>query len=135
MTYSSVVAQLQDTIGRHFAKKYTAKYGEGSTPMVGSETYDMCWHYALAAAIAGGSGEPGDFNQNRRVSKNLRYLIYRGVQGVTRYWRDPPEDPLAIPGRHPLSRCDERPVARHASPILPNSGSGEAADRDRALAL
>ena len=93
VTYSSVVAALQDTIGRHFAKKYKAKFGEGSTPMVGSETYDMCWHYALAAAIAGGSGEPGNFDQNRRISKNLRYLIYRGVQGVTRYWRDPPEDP------------------------------------------
>jgi branched-chain amino acid transport system substrate-binding protein len=94
VTYSSVVAHLQDPIGLAFAARYKAKFGDKSTPLVGCESYDCCWHWALAAAIAGGTGGPGEEEQNRKVSAALRRLIYRGVNGVTRYWRDTPgEEP------------------------------------------
>ena len=93
VTYSSVVAHLQDPIGLAFSDRYRKRWGPKSTPLVGCETYDACWHWAIAAAVAGGSGAPGEHDQNRKVSYWLRHLPYRGVQGVTRYWRDPPEDP------------------------------------------
>ena len=93
VTYSSVVAHLQDDIGRHFADRYRTRWGEKSTPLVGCETYDACWHWAIASCVAGGTGGPGEHDQNRKVGGWLRHLPYRGVEGISRYWRDPPEDP------------------------------------------
>lgn len=92
VTYSSVVAALQDEIGRDFIARYKKRWGEDSTPMIGSESYDACWHWATAAAIAGGTAGPDGHDQNRQVSWRMRRLIYRGVQGVTRYWRDGPSE-------------------------------------------
>jgi len=45
-------------------------------------------HYAVAAAMAGGSGPPGDFEQNRKVAFALKGKIYRTVHGTIRYHPD-----------------------------------------------
>ena len=80
-TVATVIGQLQDEIGTTFENKYRELYGENSTPLVGCETYVSMYHWAMAAAIAGGSGEPGDYEQNRKVSYRLKNLIYRSVVG------------------------------------------------------
>ena len=51
-------------------------------------------HWAMAAAIAGGSGEPGDFEQNKRVADRLNNLIYRSVLGTVNFR---PETRSAMP--------------------------------------
>ena len=44
-------------------------------------------HYALAAAIAGGTGEPGNYDQNRKIEWALKLFTYRGPCGS--YWYHP----------------------------------------------
>ena len=39
-------------------------------------------------ALAGGTGEPGNDEQNRKVADRIRSMIYRGVNGTTRFIRD-----------------------------------------------
>jgi branched-chain amino acid transport system substrate-binding protein len=86
--YSTVIATLQDAKGQDFSARYRAKYGEKASPLTAGMPYDSVHSFAMAAAMAGGVGAQGDFEQNKRVAERLRNLIYRGVQGVTRY--DPP---------------------------------------------
>jgi len=84
--YSTVIAALQDEIGNAFSRRYKDRFGESSSPLVGSQVYDSMQYYALAAAIAGGTGGPGDFEQNRKVAERLRRMIYRGVMGTTHFF-------------------------------------------------
>ena len=135
VTYSSVVAHLQDQIGLAFSDRYRKRWGPKSTPLVGCETYDACWHWAIAAAVAGGSGAPGEHDQNRKVSYWLRYLPYRGVQGVTRYWRDPPEDPWPYQAAIPYPDATNDPSLGHGAPVLPDPGSREASNSHHATSL
>ena len=51
----------------------------------GKAAYDGCYVWATAAALAGGTGEPGNEAQNRKVSDRMRAIIWRGVTGVTRF--------------------------------------------------
>jgi branched-chain amino acid transport system substrate-binding protein len=48
----------------------------------------------MAAAMAGGSGEPGNFEQNRKVADRLNNLIYRSVLGTVKF---NPETRSAVP--------------------------------------
>ncbi|MFC7052049.1 ABC transporter substrate-binding protein [Hansschlegelia quercus] len=82
---STVIGLLRDEIGRSFASRYIARFGEGSTPQIGCQSYTALHHYALAASYAGGSAGPGGFEQNRRVAKALKTVIYRGVSGTIRF--------------------------------------------------
>lgn len=82
---SSVVGLLRDEMGREFEQRYNARFGPGSSAMIGCQTYSNMHHYAVAAAIAGGAGAPGDFAQNRKVADAMRRMIYRSVQGTIRY--------------------------------------------------
>lgn len=82
---SAVTGLLRDEIGQIFAKKYIARFGRGSTPQVGCQCYNAVHHYALAASVAGGSGGPGDIEQNRRVAQALIEFSHRGVAGTIRY--------------------------------------------------
>jgi branched-chain amino acid transport system substrate-binding protein len=91
---ATVIGQLQDEIGLKFEKKYREKYGANSTPLVGCESYVSMWHWAMAAALAGGSGEPGNIEQNKKVADRLRNLIYRSVVGTVNMH---PEWQAAIP--------------------------------------
>ncbi|MBU2867430.1 ABC transporter substrate-binding protein [Pacificibacter marinus] len=83
--YSTVIATLPDEIGGDFSRRYKARYGENAVALTAGMTYDSVHYFANAAAIAGGLGAPGDFEQNRRVAKQLSRTIYRGVNGTTRF--------------------------------------------------
>ena len=82
----TVIAHLQDEIGQDFIQRYTAKWGEGTSPASGVQTYDSTHMWAIAAAVAGGPGAPYEGEkQNRKVAENLRRLTYRGVCGSYRF--------------------------------------------------
>ncbi|MBP9048728.1 MAG: ABC transporter substrate-binding protein [Tabrizicola sp.] len=82
----TVIGLLADPIGRAFAERYTAAFGAASTPEVGCATYGSVHHYAIAAAIAGGTGAPYDpTEQNRKVAAALRATPYRSVVGTINY--------------------------------------------------
>ncbi|WP_227268181.1 ABC transporter substrate-binding protein [Roseobacter weihaiensis] len=81
----TVIGLLDDEAGRAFAARYHARFGENSTPFVGCLPYSSVHHYAMAASLAGGTGGPGDFDQNRRIAAKLHDTIYRSVAGTINY--------------------------------------------------
>jgi len=83
--FATVVGCLQDDIGNAFEKRYKAKFGPNAGHNSGAQSYDGAMVWATAAALAGGSGEPGNEEQNRKVAARMRSLIWRGVCGVTRF--------------------------------------------------
>ncbi|WP_024927468.1 MULTISPECIES: ABC transporter substrate-binding protein [unclassified Mesorhizobium] len=85
---STMIGLLRDDMGKHFAELYLARFGQGSTPQVGCQSHTAMHHYAVAASIAGGTGGPGDFEQNRKIARALRETVYRGVVGCVRYHPD-----------------------------------------------
>ncbi|MEG6507688.1 ABC transporter substrate-binding protein [Methyloligella sp. 2.7D] len=85
---SSIIGLLRDEMGKRFETRYKARFGDGSTPTIGCQSYSNLHHYAVGAAMAGGSGAPGDFEQNRKVAFALRGMIYRTVHGTIRYHPD-----------------------------------------------
>lgn len=91
---AAMIGLLQDDMGQAFKKKYEVKFGSDASASGGAQTYTSMHHYALAAAIAGGPGEPGNDEQNRKVAMRLKNLIYRGVVGTVHYH---PEWQSAIP--------------------------------------
>jgi len=82
--YATVVGALQDEIGLAFEARYKERFGANAGHNSGAQPYDGAFLWALGAALAGGTGEPDEFDQNRRVAERMRNLIYRGVCGVTR---------------------------------------------------
>ena len=84
--YSTVIASLQDEIGQDFNNRYKAKFGASASPLVAAQVYDSAHYYAVAAALAGGTAEPGEFKQNEKVAARLRRMIFRGVMGTTRFF-------------------------------------------------
>ena len=81
--YSTVIAALQDDIGNEFGKRYKAKFGPAASHLIGAQVYDSCQYWAVAGALAGGTGGPDDFEQNEKVASRLRNLIWRGTMGTT----------------------------------------------------
>src|SRR5690606_18804379 len=55
------------------------------SPLTAAQVYDSFHYFALAAALAGGTGGPGEFEQNAKVADRLRRMIYRGVMGTTKF--------------------------------------------------
>ena len=86
--YATVVGALQDEIGTAFETRYKAKFGDNAGHNSGAQSYDGTWVWATAAALAGGSGEPGNDAQNRLVANRMRTMIWRGVTGTTRFVAD-----------------------------------------------
>ncbi len=86
--YATVVGALQDEIGTAFEKRYKAKFGANAGHNSGAQSYDGAMVWATAAALAGGSGEPGNADQNRKVADRMRAMIWRGVTGTTRFIPD-----------------------------------------------
>lgn len=82
--YSTVVGCLPDDFSEDFRTTYREKFGPNSAYLTGSQTYDGLMKWALAAAIAGGAGEPYDREQAQAVSAAMNRLVYRGVNGVCR---------------------------------------------------
>lgn len=91
---STVIGLLRDEMGQAFARRYVERFGPGSTPQVGCQSYSSMHHYAVAASLAGGTGGPGEFAQNRELARYLRESVYRSVAGIIRYH---PEWQSAIP--------------------------------------
>ena len=83
--YATVVGCLQDEIGSAFETRYKAKFGPDAGHNAGAQPYDGCYLWATAAALAGGTGEPDNADQNRKVADRMRALIWRGVCGTTRF--------------------------------------------------
>ncbi|MGC2810501.1 MAG: ABC transporter substrate-binding protein, partial [Bradyrhizobium sp.] len=83
--YATVVGALQDEIGIAFEKRYKAKFGANAGHNSGVQPYEGCYVWATAAALAGGTGEPGGVEQNKKVARHMRAMIWRGVAGVTRF--------------------------------------------------
>lgn len=88
VTVATDIGLLQDEMGLEFEKKYRAKFGENSTPLVGCQTYTNLHMYAIAAAMAGGTGEPGNFDQNKKVADRLSSFIYRSVLGAVNFRKE-----------------------------------------------
>lgn len=85
---STVMGLPEDEMGQQFRKKYNAAFGldEGSAGAIsGSVPYGLLHHYAVAAAVAGGTGAPGDYEQNRRIARVLKSFPYRTVFGTVNY--------------------------------------------------
>lgn len=99
--YSTVIGAVQDEIGLDFMQRYKARFGEGSSPLIGQQTYDCVHYFALAAALAGGTGEPGNDTQNRLIANRLRKMIYRGVGGTTRFFPEQAAIPYPSQTRDP----------------------------------
>ncbi|MCA0433290.1 MAG: ABC transporter substrate-binding protein [Proteobacteria bacterium] len=103
----TVIGLPRDEIGKKFAANYRARFGPLSTPEIGCQPYSSLHHYAIAAAVAGGTGEPGNGEINRRIAKALIDIPYRSVVGMIHYhptWQaavpypDATQDPsLGIP--------------------------------------
>ena len=83
--YATLVGALQDEIGTAFEKRYKEKFGANAGHNSGAQSYDGAMVWATAAALAGGSGEPGNEEQNRKVAARMRSMIHRGVTGTTRF--------------------------------------------------
>ena len=85
---STVMGLLADEMGQQFQAKYNERYNlssDSAGAISGSVPYGLLYHYAISAAIANGTGEPGNFEQNRRIAEVLRWLPFRTVFGTVKY--------------------------------------------------
>jgi branched-chain amino acid transport system substrate-binding protein len=85
VVFSTVIGALQDEIGLDFETRYKARFGADAGHKSGVQSYNAAWIWATAAALAGGSGAPGDEEQNRKVAERIRAIIHRGPNGTTRF--------------------------------------------------
>lgn len=81
----TVIGLPRDELGQAFAKAYVERFGPNSTPEVGCQPYTSLHHYAIAAAIAGRTGGPGEAEVNRHVAQCLMDYTYRSVSGTIRF--------------------------------------------------
>lgn len=91
---SILLATLRDELGLAFEKKYKAKFGANTTPSAGLQTYAMCHHWAIAAALAGGPGEPGNAAQNKKVAEYIKRVTFRTPGGTMNFH---PKYQMAMP--------------------------------------
>ncbi|MBB4628259.1 amino acid ABC transporter substrate-binding protein [Paracoccus methylovorus] len=85
VVFSTVIGALQDEIGLDFEARYKARFGDDAGHNSGVQSYNAAWIWAAAAALAGGSGAPGEEEQNRKVAERIRAMIHRGPNGTTRF--------------------------------------------------
>lgn len=78
---------LSDEYAQPYVDAHAKKYGAESDPQPGALSYGPMMHYALAAAMAGGTGEPGNHEQNRKIATALKRFTFRGPTGS--YWYHP----------------------------------------------
>ena len=78
---------LSDEYAQSYVDSHATKYGAESDPQPGALSYGPMMHYALAAAMAGGTGEPGNYEQNRKIARALKRFTFRGPTGS--YWYHP----------------------------------------------
>jgi len=117
----TVIGLPRDEMGRTFAANYRQRFGQHSTPEIGCQPYCSLHHYAIAAAVAGGAGEPGNEQINRRIAQALIEIPFRSVAGMIRYhpvWQaaipypDATHDPsLGLPHLFYQLRGPDEPLA------------------------
>ena len=78
---------LSDDYAQDYVNAHAQKFGKNSDPQPGALSYGPMHHYALAAAVAGGTGEPGNYDQNKKIAWALKRFTYRGPCGS--YWYHP----------------------------------------------
>ncbi|MCO5159230.1 MAG: hypothetical protein M9945_21240 [Aquamicrobium sp.] len=83
--YSTVIGGLPDEFAANYREAYKAKFGATASWLTGSQTYDALWMYSIAAAVAGGPGEPFDGEQARKIAAILKRMVYRGASGSFRF--------------------------------------------------
>ncbi len=76
VVWATVTGLYGDNRGRAFVDRFTRKYGTAPGRAVASAAYDQINLLALAWASC---GRPQDFDA---VARDLRALVYRGVNGV-----------------------------------------------------
>lgn len=91
---STMTGVLPDDMGNAFIQKLRDRYGADVNYDPAAYTYTEVWQWAIASTLAGGTGEPGNYEQNRKIAKWLRAMPYRGVVGSVAYH---PEWQLAMP--------------------------------------
>jgi branched-chain amino acid transport system substrate-binding protein len=79
---------LSDDFAKSYVDAHAKKYGPDSDPQPGALSYGPMHHYALAAAVAGGTGEPGNNEQNKKIAWALKRFSYRGPCGAYNYVPD-----------------------------------------------
>ncbi|ADE40003.1 ABC transporter substrate-binding protein [Candidatus Puniceispirillum marinum] len=82
--YATTIGALQDEIGNDFTARYLDAFGNNASSNGGGQTYSALWAYAVAAALAGGAGQPYEEEQNRKIAERLGKLIYRSPVGTIR---------------------------------------------------
>ena len=82
---STMIGVLPDERGKAFVKKVKDKFGPTVNADPAAYTYAEIMHWAIAATIAGGTGAPGEHEQNRKVAAVLRENVYRSVCGAVAY--------------------------------------------------
>lgn len=81
----TVVGLVHDSDGAEYSRRYRERFGPDSTPEVGALSYSAMHHFALAASVAGGTGAPYEFTQNRKLAACLKNITYRSVLGTIHY--------------------------------------------------
>ena len=119
---------MQDEIGTAFEKRYKEKFGANAGHNSGAQSYDGAYVWATAAALAGGSGEPGNEEQNRKVAARMRAMIHRGVTGTTRFI---PDEQAAY--TYPTQVADSSLGMPHQFLQIQDHTKGGGADRAGAL--
>ncbi|WP_191057581.1 ABC transporter substrate-binding protein [Geminicoccus harenae] len=87
---STMIGVPPEATDNTFAQRLRDRMGPHASHDPASFTYSEMYHYAIAAALAGGTGEPHNFTQNRKIAVNLKSFAYRSMNGTMRY--------------HPMSR-------------------------------
>lgn len=82
---STMIGVLQDDIGKAFIAKVRDRFGPSVNYDPAAYTYIEVMQYALAATMAGGTGEPGNYDQNRKIAAMLKQFAYRSVCGSIAY--------------------------------------------------
>ena len=85
VTTSTVIGLLQDEKGKDFRRRYKEKFGPTASAVGATVSYPNMHHFAIAAAVAGGTSEPGDAEQAAKVAAQLKRIAYRGVNGSVAY--------------------------------------------------
>lgn len=83
--YSTVIGGLPDAFAEKFRTDYRARFGEAASWLTGAQTYDALWMYSIAAAVAGGAGEPFNGDQARKIAAVLKGMVHRGMSGSFRF--------------------------------------------------
>lgn len=82
---STMTGVIHDEIGLAFIERLKAFAGADANYDPASYTYTELYHWAIASAMVGGPGEPGNHEQNRKVADAMRALPYRSVCGAQYY--------------------------------------------------